>query len=226
MERVAGIEPASSAWKADVLPLYDTRRIYKEPTDLKNTTTACPSVVPRMRSGGGRIVRFWLAAATFSLPYNLMRLIASVRSFAILLAMLNLSPITVETTVNAPIEKVWACWTEPEHIKQWNSASDDWHTPSATNDLREGGEFTARMEAKDGSVGFDFGGTYTKVIDQRQIDYTMDDGRTVSITFDEHDGHTHVTETFDPETENPREMQQQGWQSIMDNFKKHVESHA
>jgi uncharacterized protein YndB with AHSA1/START domain len=137
-----------------------------------------------------------------------------------------MTKITVETTVDAPIETVWNCWTEPDCIMQWNSASDDWHTPSATNDLREGGEFTARMEAKDGSVGFDFGGTYTQVIDQRQIDYTMDDGRTVSITFDSHGGHTHITETFDAETENSVEMQQAGWQSILDNFKKHVESHS
>lgn len=132
--------------------------------------------------------------------------------------------ITVETTVNAPIDTVWRCWTEPDHIMQWNAASDDWHTPSATNDLREGGEFVARMEAKDGSVGFDFGGTYTKVIDRRQIDYTMSDGRAVSITFDEQDGKTIVTETFDAESENPVEMQRDGWQSILDNFKQYVES--
>ena len=135
------------------------------------------------------------------------------------------TPITVETTVDAPIETVWKCWTEPEHIMQWNSASDDWHTPSATNDLREGGMFTARMEAKDQSVGFDFGGTYTTVIEHKQIDYTMSDGRKVSITFDEHDGHTHVSETFDAESENSLEMQRSGWQAILDNFKKHVEGH-
>lgn len=140
--------------------------------------------------------------------------------------MTNTSPITVEATINAPIEKVWECWTEPEHIMQWNNASDDWHTPKATNDLRDGGAFTARMEAKDGSVGFDFGGTYTKVIDQEQIDYVMSDGRKVSITFGGHDGHTHVSETFDPESENSPEMQRQGWQSIMDNFKKYVEALA
>lgn len=132
--------------------------------------------------------------------------------------------ITVETTVNAPVETVWSYWTEPEHITQWNSASDDWHTPRATNDLREGGMFTCRMEAKDGSAGFDFGGTYTKVLDCRQIDYTMDDGRTVSITFEQQDGHTHITESFDAESENPLEMQRQGWQAILDRFKAYVES--
>jgi uncharacterized protein YndB with AHSA1/START domain len=140
--------------------------------------------------------------------------------------MTNTSPITIETTVDAPIETVWNCWTEPEHIMKWNSASDDWHTPSATNDLREGGSFTSRMEAKDGSMGFDFGGTYTKVIDHKEIAYTMGDGRTVSIAFDGHDGHTHITETFDPESENSAEMQKAGWQSILDNFKQYAEAQA
>lgn len=132
--------------------------------------------------------------------------------------------VTIETTVDAPVQKVWDAWTEPEHIMQWNAASDDWHTPSATNDLREGGTFTSRMEAKDGSMGFDFGGTYTKVIEHKQIDYTMSDGRTVSVMFDEHDGHTHITETFVAETENSVEMQRAGWQSILDNFKKYTEA--
>lgn len=140
--------------------------------------------------------------------------------------MANQAPITVETAVDAPIEKAWECWTMPEHIMQWNNASDDWHTPSATNDLREGGSFTARMEAKDKSAGFDFGGMYTKVIEHRQIDYTMDDGRNVSVTFDEHDGHTHVSETFDAELENSPEMQWQSWQAILDTFKKYTESQA
>ncbi len=134
------------------------------------------------------------------------------------------SPITVETSVHAPIEKVWECWTKPEHITKWNAASDDWHTPKAENDLREGGKFTSRMEAKDGSVGFDFGGTYTTVVEHEQIDYTMDDGRTVSVAFDGHGDHTHITEVFDPEAENAPEMQREGWQSIMNNFKKYVES--
>lgn len=138
--------------------------------------------------------------------------------------MTSLSPITIETSVDAPIETVWSCWTEPEHIMQWNSASPDWHTPSATNDLREGGSFTSRMEAKDGSIGFDFGGTYTKVIEHKEISYTMDDGRKVRVSFDGHGGHTHIGETFDPESENPVEMQRAGWQSILDNFKSYVEA--
>lgn len=140
--------------------------------------------------------------------------------------MADTTPITIETTVDAPIEKVWECWTDPKHVTQWNHASDDWHSPTGTNDLREGGEFMFRMEAKDGSVGFDFGGTYTNVIEYKDIAYTMDDGRNVSVTFEEHDGHTHVTETFDAESENPPEVQREGWQSILDNFKKYTEAQA
>jgi uncharacterized protein YndB with AHSA1/START domain len=138
--------------------------------------------------------------------------------------MTHKTPITVETTVNAPMETVWDCWTIPSHIMQWNNASDDWHTPRATNDLREGGTFTARMEAKDGSMGFDFGGMYTKVVQHKEIAYTMGDGRKVHVTFSGHDGHTHVTEIFDAETENSAEMQKAGWQSILENFKKYAEA--
>lgn len=131
--------------------------------------------------------------------------------------------VTVETTVNAPIAKVWDVWTSPEHIKNWNSASDDWHTTKATNDLRTGGSFSSRMEARDGSFGFDFGGVYDLVETESLIAYTMEDGRKVKITFTQHDGNTTVVEDFDAETENPIEMQREGWQSIMDNFKKYAE---
>lgn len=131
--------------------------------------------------------------------------------------------ITIETTVNAPVEKVWERWTRPEHITKWNAASDDWHTPTATNDLRPGGTFTSRMEARDGSMGFDFGGTYDQVDQHRLISYTMGDGRRVSVTFDDRDGKTKVIETFDAETENSLEMQRAGWQAILDNFKKYTE---
>lgn len=137
----------------------------------------------------------------------------------------NASPITVETTVNAPIQKVWDCWTQPEHIMQWNNASDDWHTPRATVDLREGGKFTSRMEAKDGSAGFDFTGIFTAVVPLKRIEYKMEDDRRVSVFFDDQNGKTLVTETFDPENENPVEMQRQGWQAILENFKKYTESH-
>ncbi len=132
--------------------------------------------------------------------------------------------ITVETTVDAPVAHVWACWTEPEHITKWNAASDDWHSPASTVDLREGGRFTTRMEAKDGSMGFDFSGVYTKVVPSSLLEYAMDDQRTVSVAFAEQDGKTRVTETFVAETENSVEMQRAGWQSILDNFSKYAEA--
>jgi uncharacterized protein YndB with AHSA1/START domain len=131
--------------------------------------------------------------------------------------------ITVQTKINAPLETVWELWTNPEHIKKWNNASDDWHTPHAQNDVQTGGKFLIRMEAKDQSVGFDFGGTYTKVIDLKQLEYTMDDGRTIRVQFEESDGSTHIAESFEAETENSIEMQQQGWQAILENFKQYVE---
>lgn len=134
--------------------------------------------------------------------------------------------ITVETTVNAPVEKVWKSWTTPTDIIQWNNANDDWHTPHAENDLRVGGEFLARMEAKDGSFGFDFGGTYEDVIPNKKIVYVLGDGRRVDITFDGNGGYTKVRETFEAEEVNSIELQRNGWQAILDNFKKHTESQA
>ena len=131
--------------------------------------------------------------------------------------------ITVSTTINAPIEKVWKGFTDPEAIKVWNTASDDWHTTKATNDLRKGGMFTSRMEAKDGSMGFDFGGVYDDVITNEYIEYTLGDGRKVKVYFNEVDNATTITEEFDAENENPVEMQRGGWQAIMDNFKKYTE---
>lgn len=132
--------------------------------------------------------------------------------------------ITVTTTIHAPVEKVWAYWTEPEHIKKWNSASDDWHTPHAENDLRTGGRFSSRMEARDGSMGFDFGGVYDDVKTHEQIDYTMGDNRKVHIVFSGEGNHTAVAETFDAESTNPVDMQQAGWQAILDNFKRYTEA--
>jgi uncharacterized protein YndB with AHSA1/START domain len=131
--------------------------------------------------------------------------------------------VTVKATVNAPVEKVWEYWTEPKHITKWNNASDDWHTPIAENDLTVGGKFLTRMEAKDGSFGFDFGGIYDEVKLNELISYTMGDGRKVTITFKTQGNETEVIETFDAETSNPVEMQQAGWQAILDNFKKYVE---
>ena len=135
----------------------------------------------------------------------------------------NNEKITVKTTVHAPIQKVWEYWTEPEHITKWNNASDDWHTPLAENDLTIGGKFLTRMEAKDGSFGFDFSGIYDEVNVNEVISYTLGDGRKVTITFKGQGNETEVIETFDAETTNPIEMQQAGWQAILDNFKKYVE---
>jgi uncharacterized protein YndB with AHSA1/START domain len=132
--------------------------------------------------------------------------------------------IVVRAIINAPVKKVWKLWTDPEHIVRWNNASDDWHTPRAENDLREGGRFLSRMEARDGSSGFDFSGEYTRIIQQRQIEYAMDDGRRVQVTFVPNGEETIVSETFEPENENSPEMQQQGWQAILDNFKKYTEN--
>lgn len=134
--------------------------------------------------------------------------------------------ITIESTINAPIEKVWEYWTEPQHIMQWNNASDDWHTPSAQNDLRPGGSFLVRMAAKDESFSFDFGGTYEHVHENRYIAYTMGDGRRVTVSFDSDGDTTTVVETFDAENTNPLEMQRAGWQAILDNFKKYTERNA
>ena len=130
--------------------------------------------------------------------------------------------ITVQTTIAAPLQLVWDCWEKPEHITKWNSASPDWHTPKAENDLRTGGKFSSRMEAKDGSMGFDFGGVYDEVRPLEYIEYHMADGRKVTIAFTSEDAETTVTESFDAETTNPVEMQQMGWQAIMDNFKQYV----
>jgi uncharacterized protein YndB with AHSA1/START domain len=132
--------------------------------------------------------------------------------------------ITVEALVNAPLEKVWNFWTNPTHIVKWNNASDDWHTPRAENDLRAGGKFLSRMEAKDGSVGFDFVGVYNKVLPNSLIEYTMEDGRAVKIEFADVNGNTKVTETFDAEIQNSAELQRSGWQAILNNFKKYTEN--
>ena len=132
--------------------------------------------------------------------------------------------ITVHTTVNAPLAKVWNHWTQPEHIMQWNNASDDWHTPKATNDLQAGGKFSYTMAAKDGSMSFDFEGTYTAVQEHQNIEYHIIDGRKVQITFETTPEGVLITESFEPETVHPHDMQRQGWQSILDNFKKYTES--
>ncbi|MCG7336890.1 SRPBCC family protein [Sporosarcina sp. ACRSM] len=135
----------------------------------------------------------------------------------------NHSGITVETIVHATVENVWGFWTVPEHITKWSNASDDWHTPYAENDLRTGGKFVTRMEAKDGSFGFDFGGIYDEVRVHDFISYTLEDGRKVEISFIPQGNDTKVIEIFEPETTNPIDMQQEGWQAILNNFKKYAE---
>lgn len=136
----------------------------------------------------------------------------------------NKTRITVESTVNAPVEKVWELWTKPDHITKWSYASDDWHTPTAENDLRTGGKFSSRMEARDGSMGFDFGGVYDVVTNHEYIEYTLGDGRKVEISFKKDGDRTKIVEIFEAEDTNAVEFQQAGWQAIMDNFKKYVEA--
>lgn len=131
--------------------------------------------------------------------------------------------ITVTATVRKPIEQVWGIWTSPEHIMEWNSADDDWYTPSAQNDLRVGGKFSSLMSARDGSSQFEFSGVYDEVIPLNKIAYTLGDGRKVEIDFQVQDDGVKVTETFDPEALHSLEMQRAGWQSILDHFKQYAE---
>lgn len=131
--------------------------------------------------------------------------------------------ITVKTTVDLPLQKTWELWTRPEHITQWNFAADTWHCPAAENDLKPGGKFSWRMEAKDGSMGFDYSGKYEEVIPHKQITGTLDDGRKVSVNFSEQDGKTWLTETFEVESTHSLEQQKAGWQAILENFRMYAE---
>ncbi len=137
--------------------------------------------------------------------------------------------ITIQATVNAPIEKVWECWTEPQHIEGWAFASDDWMASDSQNDLKTGGKIKTTMSAKDKSASFDFGGVYTNVVEHKTIEYDMakevneENSRHVKIDFEETPEGVRITQSFDPENENPIEMQRQGWQAILDNFKKYTE---
>ena len=132
--------------------------------------------------------------------------------------------ITVQSKVNSPIKTVWECWTTPKHIMKWNNASEDWHTPYADNDLQVGGKFKSTMASKDATMTFDFEGQYTLVKQNEAIEYVMADGRKVEISFATTPDGVLVIESFDPETENPEEMQKGGWQAILNNFKKYVEN--
>ena len=133
--------------------------------------------------------------------------------------------IEVRSLIALNVKKVWEYYTKPEHIVRWNFAADDWHCPQAENDLRVGGKYRARMEAKDGSFGFDFTAVYDAVSTGQSLTYTMEDGRRATADFREQEGGTLVTVKFDPENENPVEMQRGGWQAILDNFKKYAEAH-
>lgn len=133
--------------------------------------------------------------------------------------------ITVAATIAADIKKVWDYYTKPEHITKWNFADESWHCPAAENDLRVGGKLKSRMEAKDGSFGFDFEAIYDEVVDYKEITYTIADGRQATTDFEDLDGQTQVTINFDAESVNPVDMQQAGWQAILNNFKKYVETH-
>ena len=132
--------------------------------------------------------------------------------------------ITISTHVNKPVVHVWKIWTDPEHIKQWNAANDDWHCPKSSNDLRTGGSFSSTMAARDGSFSFDFAGVYDEVRPHERIAYTMADGRSCEILFEDKDGGTLVTESFDAEAQDPVEMQRDGWQAILERFKAHAEA--
>lgn len=132
--------------------------------------------------------------------------------------------ITVEATIDGELQKIWRFWTQPDHIVKWNFATDDWCCPKAENDLRVGGKMFARMEAKNGSFGFDFEGVYDEVIDQEKITYTLLDGRGSTTIFENLGDHIKVSTTFDAEQNTSIEMQREGWQAILNNFKKYVES--
>ena len=134
-----------------------------------------------------------------------------------------MQPITIQSIINAPINKVWECWSKEEHITKWNFASSDWHCPSAKNNFIAGGEFHYTMAAKDHSMSFDFWGTYQKIEFEKSIEILLGDERKMTVCFEVLPNGTLITETFEPEQENPIEMQQTGWQMILDNFKKYVE---
>lgn len=134
------------------------------------------------------------------------------------------SQIQIEATIAAPVAKTWAMWTKPEHITKWNFAVPEWHCPSASNDLRVGGKYSARMEAKDGSFGFDFEGIYDEVTDQKKLVYSLADGRKVTTSFEAQGNKTKVTTVFDAEKQNSEEMQKSGWQAILNNFKTYAET--
>lgn len=135
-----------------------------------------------------------------------------------------MSIITVNVLVNASLEKVWDSWTNPQHIVNWNFASDDWHAPAAKNDLTVGGTFVYTMAAKDGSFSFDFSGKFTEITPNKSISYLLDDDRKVDVSFEQFEGQVMLIESFEAETQNSEDLQRMGWQAILNNFKKYTES--
>ena len=136
---------------------------------------------------------------------------------------MDTTKITIQAVVAADRQKVWNCYTQPEHITKWNFATDTWHCPAASNDMRVGGKYLARMEAKDGSFAFDFEAVYNEIVDGEKFTYTMPDNREIQVSFEQTDDKTLVIVTFDPENENPVDLQRSGWQSILDNYRKYAE---
>ena len=134
--------------------------------------------------------------------------------------------IEIESKINAELDRVWEYWTKPEHITKWNNASEDWLCPNAENDLKEGGKFKYRMESQDGKVGFDFAGTYKEVREKEKLTYELEDGRNAEVTFSEEDGNVRIKEILDTEDENPVDQQEQGWKSILQNFKAYTEEQS
>ena len=134
--------------------------------------------------------------------------------------------IEIESKINAELDRVWEYWTKPEHITKWNNASEDWLCPNAENDLKEGGKFKYRMESEDGKVGFDFAGTYKEVREKEKLTYELEDGRNAEVTFSEEDGNVRIKEILDTEDENPVDQQEQGWKSILQNFKAYTEEQS
>jgi uncharacterized protein YndB with AHSA1/START domain len=134
--------------------------------------------------------------------------------------------IEIESKINAKLDQVWEYWTKPEHITKWNKASEDWLCTNAENELKEGGKFKYRMESEDGKVGFDFAGTYKEVKEKEKLTYELEDGRNAEVTFSEEDGNVMIKETLDTEGENPVEQQEQGWKSILENFKAYAEEQS
>lgn len=135
-----------------------------------------------------------------------------------------MKPITITSFINAPLSKVWECWTVARHIEKWNFASTEWHCPDAKNNLIKGGEFHYTMAAKDNSMSFDFWGTYQEIIFEKHIEIVLGDGRKVTVDFEETENGVQLTEVFDPENENPVDLQRTGWQLILDNFKTYTEN--